>query len=191
VKNKNRPAGAALGEEETISWENDRSDVTASQPTRLKAHHPTNHPRRVVLMAYEDEKRVRAWLDAGHGRKLSMLERIVLFTVAEYVNSKTGLSWPGHERVITRWGMGKSSLKRAIAKLTGLGLLEIAEHGYHGKYSRYRLAGDLIDTSKEGAHTETLSPEEAHTETLRAHSETLRGPQWAPNQGIIYGVITE
>ena len=103
-------------------------------------------------MAYEDEKRVRVWLDAGHGEKL-MLERIVLFTVAEYVNSKTGLSWPGHERVITRWGMGKSSLKRAIAKLAGLGLLEIVAHGYHGKYSRYRLAGDLIDTSIEGAHS--------------------------------------
>jgi hypothetical protein len=76
--------------------------------------------------------------------------------------------------------MGARSLKRAIAQLRALGLLEIAEHGYHGKYSRYRLAGDLIEppqrdhsdpVTAEGAHTETL-PEGGRTGTLSAEGAT-------------------
>jgi hypothetical protein len=40
-------------------------------------------------MSYKDRDRVIAWLDAGHGQKLTPLERIVLVTIAEYATPRT------------------------------------------------------------------------------------------------------
>jgi hypothetical protein len=142
-------------------------------------------------MAYDDRDRVLAWLDAGHGEKFSTTTRIVLVTMAEKVNSRTGLAWPGHELMVTRWGISSATVKRAIAQLCSLGVLEIAEHGSYGRRSRYRLAGELIEPveSTQRAHAEPvtapngltqipLQPQGAHTDPVTpsgAHSVPVTG----------------
>jgi hypothetical protein len=41
-----------------------------------------------VVVTYKDRDRVIAWLDAGHGEKLSTLARIALITIAENATAK-------------------------------------------------------------------------------------------------------
>ena len=91
-------------------------------------------------MSYQDRDRVIAWLDAGHGDKLTSLERTVLVTLAEYANSETGLAWPGHELLRIRWGMSARSARYAVARLHEFGLLETAQRGFGQRRARYRLS---------------------------------------------------
>ena len=140
-------------------------------------------------MTYKDRDRVKAWLDAGHGEKLSTLARIVLVTIAEEVYGNTGLALPGHELLITRWGMSEKSVKRAIRQLCGAGLIEIAEHGYWGKRSRYRLIGELagpvvepIGATSPGGHTDPLHDSSGgHTVPSGGHTDPLKGVTQTPD----------
>jgi Helix-turn-helix domain len=101
-------------------------------------------------MAYADRDRVLAWLADGHGDKLTTLDRAVLTTIAQYVNSQTGLSWRGVDYLATVWGVDSRSIKRSIARLHQLGYLETAERGTGQRRARYRLAGELINTEVGG-----------------------------------------
>jgi hypothetical protein len=135
-----------------------------------------------VVVTYKDRDRVVAWLDAGHGEKLSTLARIALITIAENANGKTGLAWPGHELMITRWGMSAKSVKRAIAQLSGLGLLEIAQRGAYGRRSRYRLAGDLLPNASVDADTEVHGGSGGiHS---RGHMDPINGVTQTPYYGV-------
>lgn len=101
-------------------------------------------------MSYDDRDRVIAWLADGHGDKLTTLDRAVLTTIAQYVNSQTGLSWRGVDYLATVWGVDTRSIKRSITRLHQLGYLETAERGTGQRRARYRLAGELINTGVGG-----------------------------------------
>jgi hypothetical protein len=140
-------------------------------------------------VTYKDRDRVIAWLDAGHGEKLSTIARIALVTIAENANGKTGLAWPGHELMITRWGMSAKSVKRANAKLSDLGLLEIAQRGAWGRRSRYRLAGDLLPDTSVDVDTEIHGGSvEVHggspSKPSRGHTDPISGVTQTPYYGV-------
>ena len=55
-------------------------------------------------MSYKDRDRVYAWLDAGHGKKLTTLDRAVLVMIAERANAASRVSAPGIDDPAQRWG---------------------------------------------------------------------------------------
>ena len=73
------------------------------------------------------------WLDAGHGDKLSTIERIVLFDIAHFANSKDVRYTPATSGSSPdgRWAEFTEECPRPSVCL----IAEIAEHGYHGKRS--------------------------------------------------------
>jgi hypothetical protein len=131
------------------------------------------------MMTYQDRDRVIAWLDAGNGDKLTPLDRITLVTIAENVNGKTGVAFPGHELLIGRWGMSARSVKRAVARLCSLGLLETAQRGSWGRRSRYRLAGEVARVSHDGE----LPVNSVKREPPRGHTDPVNGATQTPYHG--------
>ena len=109
-------------------------------------------------MAYSDRDRVYVWLDAGHGEKLTMLDRVVLMTIAERANATSGLSAPGIDEPARRWGAKPKSVDRSIARLHALGLVDTVTRGRGQSRARYVLTGEL---AKVGPPTggPTSSPE--------------------------------
>ena len=101
-------------------------------------------------MAYTDRDRVIAWLAAGHGDKLTTLDRAVLVTIAQHANSGTGHSWKGVDYLATVWGVDSRSIKRSITRLHRQGHIETPERGTGQRRARYRLAGDLMNTEVGG-----------------------------------------
>jgi DNA-binding IclR family transcriptional regulator len=99
-------------------------------------------------MSYSDRDRVYAWLDAGHGEKLTTLDRCILVTIAERANDKSGLAAPGVGELARRWGIHPESAGRSVARLHRLGLLDTVSRGYGQHRARYMLAGELAKFGK-------------------------------------------
>jgi Helix-turn-helix domain len=94
-------------------------------------------------MSYKDGDRVYAWLDAGNGEKLTTLDRAVLVMIAERANATSGRSAPGVAEIARRWGVDDRSVRRSIARLHRLGLVDTVTRGQGQRRARYSLIGEL------------------------------------------------
>jgi hypothetical protein len=146
-------------------------------------------------MTYDDRDRVIAWLADGHGAKLTTLDRAVLATIAQYVNSKTGHSWRGVEYLATVWGVDVRSVKRAITRLHRLGQIETAERGIGRRRARYRLAGEIMGTEIGGPRrppigTETGGPKQQNRGTETTEKGDLGVPRISKSSRSNNGEMT-
>ena len=108
-------------------------------------------------MSYSDRDRVYAWLDAGHGEKLTTLDRAVLVTIAERANATSGLSAPGIVEIARRWGVHPESAGRSISRLHRFGLVDTVTRGRGQSRARYSLTGEVAQPVG-GATSPGLSP---------------------------------
>ena len=133
-------------------------------------------------MAYSDRDRVYAWLDAGHGEKLTTVDRCILVTIAERANDKSGLAAPGVGELARRWGIHPESAGRSVARLHRLGLLETVSRGYGQHRARYVLAGELAKLGK------VAQPTGLATSPTENPSSPTENPS-SPTDGL--GVLSE
>jgi hypothetical protein len=136
-------------------------------------------------MAYKDRDRVYAWLDAGHGEKLTTLDRAVLVMIAERANAESGVSAPGDDEPARRWGVIPKSVDRAISRLHKLGLVDTVTRGQGQNRARYILTGEVAP------------PTGGPTSTPETSSSTPETSSSTPHGGSVlsklshHGVLTE
>lgn len=141
-------------------------------------------------VTYQDRDRVTKWLTEGNGEKLTLLDRVILITIAESVdgreklpngkpNGDFRLSYPGLDYLALLWGTDIRSVKRSIARLHDAGLLNTARRGVNRRRARYRLVGGHVghpDMSLQGDSSVTLNPD------FRVTEESVQG-----DRGVISG----
>lgn len=99
------------------------------------------------------------WLTGAAGRgELSRAELATLIVLADHVNSDTGKAWPAYPRIAATAGVTVRTAKRAIARLTALKLVTIAEHGGPGRSNRYGLNWPLFEATGDGDTCDTMQP---------------------------------
>jgi biotin operon repressor len=114
-------------------------------------------------MAFKDQDGVFAWLESGEGKGLIPLDRGILLTLARYINSGTGLSYPGTERLARLWGVSRRAVEKSLARLRQAGLVVVAQRATGQRYARYRIIlaesspHPGVDYSEEVAHTQRSS----------------------------------
>ena len=75
--------------------------------------------------------------EAGAFRDLSLSEHVVLAALCDRANA-TGIAWPAVETIANQYGLGESTVREAIKRLTDRGLLLVVRH--QGRTNTYKLA---------------------------------------------------
>ncbi len=120
---------------------------------------PAGPARFEALNSFDVEKRVWAWLqDGAEGLKLTLLDRLVLVSLARYANSKTGEAWPGDKILAAICGVDKGSVDRSLGRLRAVGLIESRAGGRKHR-TRHTLVGLIHQPTGEAIHTDTSTPE--------------------------------
>jgi hypothetical protein len=127
----------------------------------------------------------KGWI-ADPGTPLKTFDAFVLVMIADHYNDDARRAWPKIATLAYETRLSKSSVKRSIARLQELGLLEI-EHWFLNSNSRHQLANryclPLFDTRS------TASPGPVYAEwDLAGHPEGF--PEEGPEIVMATATIT-
>jgi len=97
------------------------------------------------------------WIVGAAGKhELSRAELAMLVILADHTNTITGKAWPAFVRLARLGGVTTRTAKRAVARLTALDLIAVAEHGGPGRSNRYRLNWDIFEQSEDSVDDDTM-----------------------------------
>jgi DNA-binding MarR family transcriptional regulator len=129
-------------------------------------------------MTYADRDRISKWLRSGEGGNgLKPLDRGVLLTLAELINSESRLSYPGPKLLAAEWGVSVSGVEKALARLRSAGLIVVAEQAHRGRRASYR-----VNLPAENALTAVRA--------LGSEKATPQGGASAPRLRFVYGWLS-
>jgi DNA-binding MarR family transcriptional regulator len=132
--------------------------------------------RTASTCTHDHERFVAAFLDrVRRDRDLPANAYKVASIIAEHVNRRTRVAWPGRVRIAELAALSEATVKRMIRQLCDLGHLEVEPGQGRGRSSRYRL---LVDGAEKGsAQAAEKGSNRAEKGSIRARKGVSTDPQ--------------